>query len=33
MKTRIKAVDDAVKAVKKDTKKFIALEKHLKLSK
>jgi hypothetical protein len=33
MKARMKAVDDAVKAVKKDAKRFIALEKHLKLSK
>ena len=32
LKARMKAVDDAVKATKKDLKKFIALEKHLKLS-
>ena len=32
-KARMKAVDDAVKLAKKDLKKFIALEKHLKLSK
>ena len=33
MKSRTKAVDDAIKAVKKDLKKFIALEKHLGLVK
>jgi hypothetical protein len=32
-KARMKAVDDAVKLAKKDLKKFVALEKHLKLSK
>ena len=33
MKARTKAVDDAIKAVKKDSKRFIALEKHLGLVK